>query len=490
MRKIIPLGIAAAALLAPGTSAIGADLSPIVAAPVAPVVVDPWTGFFVGFHGGGGAAKKIFVDNFPVYDGEIDAQPKLKGWLAGLQAGANYQFGWLLVGAEGDFSWTKFNSDFSCFSFGDQICGADTQWTATLTGKVGAAIGPALVYVKGGGAWVHDAYTNIATCAGAQPIFKDGIFADCGDLYNAKETRPGWLWGVGFEYLLGPHWSMKVEYNHMHFNKRSITFTDEDNNYFTEEIHQKVDVIKAGFNYRFNPWVAPAPVLASGGEIYTKAPARVNESGGETVLAFSTVDVAKRSLYGWAGAIFAPGTFDNSGLRVYLLGGAGRYSYPADVADGKIVGRNPFGEALAGYGIEGENYTINLLAGFSATNHTLSQPDPENSVQGTAGGFTVRGSAYSNPTTRTMVYGEAEYTTAFKTFITEGKAGYDVFGVGSYFGPYAYYFKDERSDQWRVGGHLSEISVGTLKVDIDAGYLRDSIVGSGAFGRLTVSKYF
>ena len=99
------------------SAARAADL-PVYKNPPPLPLIDPWTGFYFGAHGGYGWGQKTFLDNFPTPDFALDAQPSVGGGLGGLQAGYNYQFNWLLVGVEGDFSWSGVkNSSFSCFSF-------------------------------------------------------------------------------------------------------------------------------------------------------------------------------------------------------------------------------------------------------------------------------------------------------------------------------------------------------------------------------------
>ena len=167
-------------------------------APIAPYVAAPlWTGLYFGAHAGGGQSDKKFIDNFPTYDGELDAAPTLSGPLGGLQAGYNHQFNWLVIGIEGDFSWAGVREkQFSCFFFGDQICSAESQWFASVTGRIGAAVGPTFLYVKGGAAWVRDEYTDVATCSGTQRVFRAGIYANCDSLYVGQETRDGWTVGA------------------------------------------------------------------------------------------------------------------------------------------------------------------------------------------------------------------------------------------------------------------------------------------------------
>jgi len=468
-------------------SAAAADLPAYVKArPVASAA--PWTGFYAGAHVGYGWGNKRFIDNFPTPDGELDADASVKGGLAGFQGGYNRQFNWLVVGVEGDFSWSGAKGNFSCFPFGDQVCSAKPEWIGSLAGRLGVAYGPGLFYVKGGAAWTHDHFTDLATCAGTQPRSRAGIPALCGDTFFGDQTRPGWLFGVGIEYMFARNWSAKLEYDYMDFGSKSVPLVDGGNGFFTEEIHQKMHAIKVGLNYHFDWGTVPVPPAR--GVIYGKVPKPEGDDAAGRVLAFSGFDVSKNSYGGLVGALIAPyRDLDTSGLRFYMLGDGGVYKYPA--GGSSIRGAYESGDVLAGYGFEGDFYSINLLAGLNAVNHTLSAVDPENKVQGTAFGAKVHADAWVNPTPKTLTYGEAEYSTAFRTYYTKGKFGYDFTnGKEIFLGPEIAALGDERFNQWRVGAHLTQMKFGKFQMDISAGYARDSIVGSGAYGTVEFSTHF
>ena len=417
----------------------------------------------------------------------------MRGGLGGLQAGYNHQFNWLVVGVEGDFTWTGVNNSFSCFPFGDQVCSAKPEWLGSVAGRLGVAYGPALFYLKGGAAWAQDHFTDRATCSGAQPTTRAGITAACGDTFLGDQTRPGWLFAVGIEYLFAPNWSAKLEYDYMDFGSRSVPFIDGGNGFFTEEIHQRVNVLKVGVNYHFN-WGSAAGALAAVtpavGAGYVKATPKDDDDDAGRVLAFSVSDASKHSYSGIVGALIAPfKDLDTSGLRFWLVGEGGVYKYPA--SNEMIRGTFESGDAMAGYAFEGDFYSVNLLAGFNAINHTLSNVDPENKVQGTAFGVKVRADAWVNPTPKTLTYGEAEYSTAFRTYFTKAKFGYDFTeGKEIFVGPEFAVLGDERFNQWRIGAHLTQMKFGKVQVDVSAGYANDSIVGSGAYGTIEFSTHF
>ncbi len=450
---------------------------PVKAPPLAPVA--SWTGFYIGANAGGGFSEKTFIDNFvPFGDiGGVDATPHPTGWAGGLQAGYNYQINSLLVGAEADFTWLGTQSTFSCFPLlAPQTCTADPEWVGAFAGRLGAVVGPALLYVRGGPAWVHDTYTDVAL-PGAPPI------AVPGDFFVAHETRFGWTAGGGIEYMFLPQWSLRVEYDYYGFPDQSVSYYGDTGGFFTELIKQNMQTITAGVNYHFGVPVVAAPVYP------TKAPIS-NTSGTSNVLGFTGFDVSKQSVYSWVGALIAPWQdLDTSGARVWFYGEGGGYKYNA--AGTAFHGIYESGDALAGYGFEGEHYSINFLAGVNAINEMVSPHDPDNSVQGTEVGAKVRGDAYTTPTTSTMTYGEAEYSTAFQTWYVSQKVGFDITnGRLIYIGPQASAFGDERFNQWRVGAHLSNLKLGKLQIDLSAGYADDSVVGPGAYSTVELSANF
>jgi outer membrane immunogenic protein len=491
MRRSKRLLLVLTAIAAGHTAASAADRPIVLKAPPvppAPAYVDLWTGFYGGPHFGFGWGNKKFFDNFPTPDGELDGDTTVKGFIGGLQGGYNRRFDWLLAGVEGDFTWSGVKSDFSCFPFGDQTCLAKPEWFGSLSGRLGVIHGPALFYVKGGAAWAQDHFEDRATCAGSQPRSRAGITAACGDTFFGNQLRPGWLVGVGIEYFFASQWSAKVEYNYMDFGSKSVPLSDGANGFFTEEIHQTMNLVKVGLNYHFDTAMAAAvPVRTLG---YAASPTTASDENQNRVTVFSAIDISKYSFSGLAGALIAPyKDLDTSGLRFWMVGDAGFYKYPAEGSF--IKGHYEAADVLAGYSWEGDNYSIGLLGGFNAVNHTLSEIDTTNKVQGTRFGAKVRGDATINPTPRILTAGEAEYSTAFKTYSSKAKFGYDFTDNKQIFvGPEVGALGDERYNQWRAGAHISRLKLSWLQIDISAGYAHDSVVGNGAYTTLELSMGF
>jgi outer membrane immunogenic protein len=459
--------------------AFAADLPVKAAAPPPPL---SWTGFYIGANVGGGYSQKTFIDNDPAFGppiGGIDGSPKPSGWVGGLQAGYNYQINSILLGLEGDFTWLGAKSSFSCFPLlAPQTCTADPEWVAALTGRLGVVTGPALFYVKGGPAWVRDTYTDIAGPTALPP-------ADPNVFYVGHDIRSGWTAGVGVEYMFLPSWSLRLEYDYYGFPDRSVGFDGADGGFFTELIRQNLQTVTVGLDYHFGVGaVAPAPL-----PILTKARS-ADETESNNIMAFTGLDVSKFSVSGWIGTLIAPTKdLDTSGVRVWLVGESGGYLYHDGAA--AFHGIYESGEVLAGYGFEGDNYSINLLAGPNAINHMVSPFDPTNHVQGTDGGIKVRADAYLTPATGFMSYSEGEYSTAFQTYWAREKIGFDVTrGQEIYVGPEVAVLGDERFNQWRVGAHISNMKIGKIQVDLSAGYADDSIVGTSAYGHIELSRNF
>jgi outer membrane immunogenic protein len=475
--------VAGTALVAANAPARSADVALERKIP-ASVVAQGWAGLYGGAHAGFGWGKKIFVDNFPVFDGEIDAEPRVSGGIAGLHAGYNHQIGRVVLGAEVEFTWSGIGNDrFPCFHFGDQLCSAKPQWFATAAGRIGVTNGLALFYLKGGAAWVHDHYFNIATCAGSQPIVSGGVTAACGVPFYANQTRLGWMVGAGIERFIGRHWSLKLEYSYMDFGARSVPFEDGGGGFFTEEIHQKINTVKLGVNYYFG--AAPQPAADA-----PAMPAKAGNNPAARVSAFSGFDVSKYNYSGYVGALFAPaGDIEESGPRLYLLGDISGYKYRAN--GDFIRGLGTGADFLAGYALAGDSYVINLLAGGNAANHMLSAIDTTNSVQGTAFGAKARADAWINPTPQTMMYGEAEYSTAFQTYLAKAKVGVDATaGQQVFVGPEAAILGNSRFRQWRVGMHVTQLRIGQVQLEAAAGFARDTNVGNGAYGSIGLSTDF
>jgi hypothetical protein len=198
------------------------------------------------------------------------------------------------------------------------------------------------------------------------------------------------------------------------------------------------------------------------------------------------------SFFGYTAFNVAPekGGLDESGLRLWLLGGGGFYHYPGN--------RDTFGEtdALVGCGIVRDDLTANFYVGLNAQEHRLAVPDPKNSVQGLGVGAKFRTDAWYNPTPMTLLYGAGEYSTAFGTYHTSGKVGYS-FTEGKtlgdkqlYVGPQITLLGDAFYQEWRIGAHVTSLNLGKVDFEIGAGYSHNSENGPGAYAIVELNTKF
>ncbi len=97
---------------------------------------------------------------------------------------------------------------------------------------LGYTWGPALLYAKGGYAWLDTTFK-----ASAQIV--DGANSPAAVSTASHDAMlDGWTVGGGMEYMLSSNWTIKVEY--LHFEYNSLHFPGSNMN---------VDTAKLGFNY-------------------------------------------------------------------------------------------------------------------------------------------------------------------------------------------------------------------------------------------------
>jgi outer membrane immunogenic protein len=218
-------------------SANAADL-PLAPRPqaVAPVMYAPpvynWTGIYVGGNLGGAFANSSWSDPFAGANNTFSKG----GFIGGGQIGANLQYNWLVVGVEGDFDWTGIKGSGT-----DSLANAintNTQWTATATGRIGAAFDRLLVYGKGGVAFADDKSTLNDTAGGSA---------------STTFTRTGWTAGLGLEYAFYENWSAKLEYDYLGFGSQTLNLPTAAFPSYASSASLNVQEVKAGINFKFGP---------------------------------------------------------------------------------------------------------------------------------------------------------------------------------------------------------------------------------------------
>jgi outer membrane immunogenic protein len=226
--------------LATVSSGLAADMrQPTKAPPLAPVW--SWTGFYLGGHLGGGWMTDDRVIVAGAGTGTASSGTD-GGFLGGLQAGYNAQFGAWVLGIEGDIAWTAI--DISTTNPSTVAPGAtttatsDVDWIATLTGRAGYSWSNWLIYAKGGAAWMDVNYSR---------TFSPAVVV----VNSISDTRVGWTIGAGIENAFAGNWSWKLEYNYLDFGSKTYNFTTTTGAVTAVRIEQDAHIVKAGVNYRF-----------------------------------------------------------------------------------------------------------------------------------------------------------------------------------------------------------------------------------------------
>jgi outer membrane immunogenic protein len=240
---------ASLALIVIGTSIASAADLPTVP-PIAPLSAPSFfsfTGFYVGGNLGGAwtqanTSDTIFALNFERNGNGV--------FIGGGQAGFNYQFGYALVGIEGDFDWiAKNNSDDNILigPLGNSLqLTSDNKWISTLAARFGFVLESSLlVYGKAGAGWVGNNGFTLTDLTTGQSF--TGL---------NSSTSTGWLGGVGFEWAFAPSWTVKLEYDYLGINSRTFTVNGAALPALTGDTfavaNRNVQMGKVGVNYLFN----------------------------------------------------------------------------------------------------------------------------------------------------------------------------------------------------------------------------------------------
>ena len=242
----------------------GKEMKQVVPAP-APACDFTWTGFYLGGNAGyGWGHADTDFDPRPDAVTFADLEPTTLspdpgGFIGGGQAGYNYQWNWLVLGAETDFQGTDVEGHDTLFNFPD-ITGAGNgagtflaahervQWLGTVRGRIGfAPICKLLIYGTGGFAYGNVDYS-------ANTNFDNGNTFPV----NFSETKTGWTAGGGLEYAISNHWSVRAEYLHYDLGNESRTQNEltggvrQGPPFFVHyNFETSGEIVRGGLNFKF-----------------------------------------------------------------------------------------------------------------------------------------------------------------------------------------------------------------------------------------------
>ncbi|ACI93393.1 outer membrane protein Omp31 [Afipia carboxidovorans OM5] len=196
------------------------------------------------------------------------------GALGGFQIGYNYQVrpDWV-IGLEGDFQLADIGGSGSTSHIVPGVATSASQ-TVRSFGTIRARLGHVaaenlLVYATGGFAF---AKINSSARFDVEPgTSGSGIFDINGVRYtslcggpnpnvcyagSSRGMAPGWTIGGGFEYALGPRWSLKGEYLYARFDRglTEVAVTTMPGTLpitYPVKFATDLNIVRAGLNYRF-----------------------------------------------------------------------------------------------------------------------------------------------------------------------------------------------------------------------------------------------
>ena len=216
MKKI---AIAVAALAMGSMSASAADLAarPYTKAPVAPLAVYNWGGFYIGGHVGGAWTNQEWVNTANLIPGTFGDLSPGQGFrqrgtaiFGGGHAGYNWQASNFVFGLEGTISGLDTHGTVLNTVFGAEPCQLAFDWMATVTGRAGIAFNNNLFYVKGG-----DRVNNRLAVSDTVPAFVGAG--------SQTHWHNGWTIGAGWEYGITANWIVGFEYDYSAFETTRTT---------------------------------------------------------------------------------------------------------------------------------------------------------------------------------------------------------------------------------------------------------------------------
>jgi outer membrane immunogenic protein len=259
MKKLLLTVVAAFGFV--GT-AVAADLPARMPVKALPVIAPgfSWTGCYIGGYVGGAwsdreatAFDRGTYNSFTPQPWSYNTDSSVIG---GGTVGCNYQpvGSPFVFGLEGEIGYLHLSG-----SAADPVTGIDPiastkvgDWYGMITGRLGYSWDRALVYVKGGAAFVnveHSIFDNVGavTVAG-----------------TSSGTKATWTVGGGLEYALNQNWSLKAEYMFIGLDDNATTCGvivgggANGSRHCWDHDTGGIHTAKIGLNYRFGG----APLLA------------------------------------------------------------------------------------------------------------------------------------------------------------------------------------------------------------------------------------
>ncbi len=207
-----------------------------------------WSGFYVGLHVGGQFGHSEDFDfGYNAIDHPFGYSES--GVIAGGQAGYNFQWNWLVLGAEVDLGYMNLygrtvDPASVRFDNSDTHASTDSDFYTTFRARIGVALNHWLIYATGGGIGVNYETRFVDDCS-TRPCSPGTVDA------HEQDFDWGYTVGGGFEYMFGCHWSIKAEY--LYFSLDDQDFSAPNNFGAIQRFNGETTghIVRGGLNYKF-----------------------------------------------------------------------------------------------------------------------------------------------------------------------------------------------------------------------------------------------
>ncbi len=180
-----------------------------------------WQGLYIGGHGGYVTGSATPTNGYDTID--------FTGGVFGVHAGYNAQMGSLVLGLEGDGTWS--NASGSRAFGGPTFVQTDMNWTSTLRMRAGYAVSNVLFYGTGG-----LAFGNFDIGVGTTDVAS-----------SISKTSLGFVVGGGVEMKFTQNLSGRVEALYYGFNDKTYDFATG-----SVPVDLNATTVRAGLTYHFN----------------------------------------------------------------------------------------------------------------------------------------------------------------------------------------------------------------------------------------------
>ena len=248
MKKML---LSATALVVLSSAAFAADLPSKKTAPVmaaAPMAFS-WTGAYVGADLGydWGNTRTVDVTGYNLAGSVITHHDN--GAQFNVHAGYNYQSGAAVFGVEGELGYFGLRGSKQYAPYigvrlpTDSRSITKSDFYGALTGRLGfTPTERSLLYVKGGFVLANLRNNYIDTDPNGTTLVSGT---------STSTPRFGWTLGAGGEYAFTNNWSVRLEYNHYDFGKKSHVALSAASAPFTFSHKTTAETVRIGLNYKF-----------------------------------------------------------------------------------------------------------------------------------------------------------------------------------------------------------------------------------------------